>query len=472
MIAAVDVETQGLKARPEAYIIGCFATEDGKIIQTTNVKELYKTIIQEGRKQASYGKTLKVYAHNHEYDFYTYMNLQHEGLKIYNTTPFIAAIEEDGKEIIKLYDSKSIYMGKLEELGEILGIRKLRTPAKLLKNKKQKWNKKEWKELEEYNKTDTIIVIEFIKKIKEMLKEEDIRINHLITISQIAMNYLTARLRKSPELKQYREKVVEKIRGKNTERYEDFLFFNSRRGQWHRPKQTIKWKKTEKGKWKPEIIIEHGKIIQEAQRYGRNEAWQTGEFENTEYYDCNSLFPYAIMNMRIPDLRTEKRYENPTRFYKQEQLLKRIGISKAIVYNKNNKLGILPIRDTEGIIYPGPGKWIAGHWTNLELRTAIKEGYEIKRIYSSIIYKEAPINPFKEITKELYERKRTARTEFERWFYKSLLNHSYGKLAQTKLGKEIIIDNCEKSKEYTEKGFDAFNIEQSEENYTGTATHK
>ena len=172
--------------------------------------------------------------------------------------------------------------------------------------------------------------------------------------------------------------------------------------------------------------------------------------------DANSLYPYASMNIEFPKLNTEMYIKGPTRTMKVGHVIERCGISRAIVENKGNKIGLLPVRINDETYYPRKGIMI-GTWTNYELRKCVKEGYKIHDIDWTINY-ETIKNPFKEITPKLYRQKKEANNDFDYWFYKMMMNASYGKLAQTRTGQKIIIDSVEEYHKMIENGYNTTKI--------------
>ena len=106
----------------------------------------------------------------------------------------------------------------------------------------------------------------------------------------------------------------------------------------------------------------------------------------------------------------------------KENILEEIGLSHCLIYNKENKYGLLPIRTEIGNYYPKENKYLIGTWTHQELRKAKKEGYEIKKILWSITYKEAKTNPLKNYMEELYKKRQEEQNQFNSYFYKMMMN--------------------------------------------------
>lgn len=405
MIIAVDIETQGLDATK--FLMGAIYKENGTHKVFYDKKELWNYIIELGKREAKRQRMLSVYAHNAQYDFYGYADITDPNITYYSHNPFIASYKHEGKEIINFLDLMGIYRMSLAKVGEIIGIEKKEMPEQFKEG--IKITKEELEKNKEYVIRDVEIVVKAIEHIKKKLKEEGMEIRRLFTINQIALNYLMNKLVKD-------------------ERY-DKLFYN-------RQKRRLHWSR-------------YPEAIHKAYRGGRVEAFQTGKHKEITYIDANSLYGWASKEIRFPDVTTEKFIYEP----KWEEINKEIGIAKVMIENKYDELGILQIRNKGSNYYPRGGKILIGVWTIEEIEEAIKNGYEIRKIEWAIIYEEM-INPFKEITEELYK-KRIAEKGFNKFFYKQMMNCSYGKLGQKRTGQIIKIDNVEKAEEYEDQGYQA-----------------
>lgn len=194
--------------------------------------------------------------------------------------------------------------------------------------------------------------------------------------------------------------------------------------------------------------------MRKAYRGGRVEAWKTGIIKGASSVDCNSLYPYAASIMKFPDLRTEVFWNRPNREYWGE-LLSKIGICRAMLYNKDCELGFIPVRLPHLSYYPLKGKYMIGTWTTGEIRKAMKEGYKIMDIQFIITYDEMD-NPFKIIMPKLYRlRKDKSIGQFNNDFYKSIMNGGIGKFAQIRIGQEIVFDDIEKTLEYQKENWES-----------------
>lgn len=405
MIIAVDVETQGLDCTK--FVCGCLMKENSEKHEMYYTKEsLWNRIKELGQSELNRGKMLNVYSHNAIYDFYAYAPLDDPNIKWFSTTPFICSYKINERESIKFLDTMALFKGSLKKLGNAIVLEKLEMPKELYK-KETKITKELLREIEPYVKRDTEICLNSVLLFKELLKKEGIHVKRLYTINQIAINFLINKWRKLPN--------------------NDYIFWDKESGETRRTFRS--------------------KEIHGAYRGGRVEAFKTGYHGKVTYIDCNSLYPFAACNMRFPDLRTERKTKEPLKETTLKELLKKIGISRCLIENQTNNLGLLTIRTQTANYFPKAERLLIGTWTHQELAEAIKEGYKIKNIEWSVTWEDAPENPFKELFTMLYKKKNTD-NQFERYFYKMMMNACIGKLAQTRTGQEIVIDSVDKADEY------------------------
>ena len=132
-------------------------------------------------------------------------------------------------------------------------------------------------------------------------------------------------------------------------------------------------------------------------------------------------------------------------------------------------IGYLPIRLPNISYFPKKGSYLIGTWTNEEILNSLKHGYKIINIQFIITYDEIN-NPFKNVMKNLYNKRlEKDETEFNKYFYKSIMNGGIGKFAQTRIGQEIVFDNVEKIEDYILKNYEVLggiteNIKDTEKN--------
>jgi hypothetical protein len=409
----VDIETKGLDARK--FVTACIMKENGTKVHFDNKNKLWEYIIENGKKESQRSRILNVYAHNHEFDFYGYADLNDKNIKFFCFRPFIASYEVNGNKLVNFLDSYAIFKMSLKSLGEMIGLEKLDTPEEFLNA--ERITKKRIKELRPYVERDVEIVMKAMKLMKEKIALEEVSIRRLYTISQIAIAYLINILKKDDRW--------------------DKLFWNKKYGILHKSR--------------------YKELIHGAYRGGRVECFKLGEHKPVDYLDINNLYGHASMNIRFPNLNTERYIQKPLEKFDVNEILSHIGICRVMIYNRSNKIGLLPVRTGTGNYYPKEDTYLIGTYTNLEIEEAIKEGYELIDIEWAMVWDEMD-NPFKEITRKLYElRKGEKSNAFNNFFYKEMQNRSYGKLAQRKSGYEIVIDSVENAKKYLADNWEIMN---------------
>lgn len=410
VIGAVDIETQGLDARK--FLMGHIKLEDRKKGRTFYDKtELWEYIKRLGYQEFKRRKVLNLYAHNAVYDFNGYADLTDPDITYYCHRPFIASYSYHNREGIKFLDTFSLFKMSLAKIGLLVGLPKLETPQQLLEST-GKISKSTLAQIEPYMIRDVEIVLKSIEFLKNKLASSGIKLKRLYTINQIAIGYLTNEIKHIGHM--------------------DHIFLDQDKSYFHRPRF---------------YNLTHG-----AYRGGRVECFKTGIIEGASGIDCNSLYPWASLHIPFPDLRTESYYKKPLESFSQEELLSKIGLSRCIIKNTSCTLSLLPVRTENGNYYSKTGTHIIGTWTHLELQKAISEGYEILDIEWSVVWDEG-LNPFSTITPKLYHLRKKHTGLFNDYFYKMMMNASYGKLAQRKVGSKIIVDDIEKVKEYLNNNY-------------------
>lgn len=416
MIVAVSTITE--KEDKTKFLQGCLITDKGTINIFYDKEKLWETIIEIGKYDAKLKRKLKVYSHDAQEDFYSYANLQDTNISIQSTNPFIASYKgqkKNGKigDIIKFYDTQAIWRMGIEELAKKLD-ETLEKPKIFDENP----TIDEMREKEEYIVTKTKIIITSILWIKQKLKEEGILIKNYSTISQIAINYMLNKLSKAGDKK--------------------YLFYDQKGQRMH---------------W---IQENWAREIKKAQRGGRVEAYQLGEYNNVTYWDANSLFPYSATRIIIPDMRTGRKIKDPLRIYELKDLLDKVGVHNCMIYNDIDEIGIIPIRiGTNNTTYLKKGQYGIGTWTGHEIKYALENGHKIIHIETSIIYEVSEENPFLSYMTQLYDLRQNENDKLNSYFYKMMMNAGIGKLAQKTTKQEYKIDTIEEINNYTKKNWEA-----------------
>lgn len=402
-IATIDVETSGLDATGNKFILGVLYFSNSENYTFTKKEQLWNKIIEEGKKEHARKRVLTVYGHNIAYDIWNIIPRTDKRIKFYSDRPLIMEYIDTDNKIVFL-DTMNLFKMSLEKAGQIIGTNKGNIPIELLGDE----SPKNLNRIKGYCIQDCKVTMELVHEVKRMLIQDEIRIKRIYTINQVAIQYFLNKLREYNDI--------------------DFLFADKERKYLHRTK--------------------YNGTIKDAYRGGRVEAFRTGLIKDVKYIDCNNLYGYSAMNMKFPDLRTEEQIKSPLNIYDKDTVLDNIGISKVALKNVSNKIGLIQVRTDNSIYYPKEGTIIIGTYTNQEIKEALNEGYELIDIEKTTIWDEAKYNPYNTYITDLYTKRITARDEFKKYFYKQMMNSSFGKLAQHRTEQVIFIDTVEKAEEY------------------------
>ncbi len=177
-------------------------------------------------------------------------------------------------------------------------------------------------------------------------------------------------------------------------------------------------------------------LIEQFKSYygGRTEAFNRGRIKKYYYYDYNSLYPSVMCN-KYPDPNTQRESNRDTTRYLEEYE----GITKVTIGLDYLEKPLLPvmqiINNQRKLIFP-TGTW-TGYYTNVELRQAIKLGYEIQKVHKSIYFKQN-CYPFKTYVKDLYNLRmdyKQSNNPMEK-VVKLFMNSLYGKFGQKFLDRD------------------------------------
>lgn len=428
MIITIDCETQGLHARPQAYILGTICHENMTTETYNKPQDMKQRILELGEKQHKQGKTLNVYAHNLLYEWNTLQlwntpNVRYMALGKKN----IATIEDpntkkdyiyfmDTMDLIRTNDNK-----KLDTLAKTINMQKGNTPQKLMTTQKQTYDFEEINQIRQYCELDTKIVMTYVKTLKQQLENDGIKIRKLMTIGQIAINYLTNQIRNTNQKKDWLQEDYN----------QPFLY--QKRG-WY---------------WQPK----NGEQIHKAYKGGRVQAFDKGTIHNVNQIDINSLYPHCLTQIKIPKIKTENKILQPLKHFNKKEITNKIGISKVLLEKPKEKIGTTPIKTGEyEIEYPKNKSQIIGTYTHNELQNLTKNGVKIKDIEYTITWEQHENNIFKDIIQDLYE-KRQRNDGISKTLYKSIMNSMIGKLAERRTNTDIQIKTVEDYHEMTKQGY-------------------
>jgi len=384
LIASFDVETKG---GDKNVFYSCGIRDEDGFSYYTDKNEAIKHLIRLSR----YYKY--VFATNLNFDFESlfidtiyYFRLQ----RIYSGSRLIGGILKTKAGELWLSDTLNFAMMSLAKLGESVGVPKLEHPSFLGKKPK---NKKEREELKIYNERDCEVTYLFMKLIQKEVRALGGEIK--LTGGSTAMFLFRSKYLKKTIFKEHftleNEKILNFIRsslyGGRTEVFIRGLINAS----------SIEWKEF--------TLSDTPKLL---------------------YYDINSMYP-AVMLYEYPDPNSAKYW--PKGYRKSIDYFE--GVSRVRVRTtKDLHIPYLPYRLKNGrLIFP-LGEF-EGTYTHVELREAMKQGYEILNTYETVYYRRKWL-PFKDYVKDLYALRMKYKKEANpaEMCIKILLNSLYGKFSQ------------------------------------------
>ena len=142
--------------------------------------------------------------------------------------------------------------------------------------------------------------------------------------------------------------------------------------------------------------------------------------ENLHHYDVNSLYPFVALQ-DMPGIQCIKKFF----INKSVDIDNLFGFFYCEIETNNNYLGLLPVRDESGLIFPN-GKW-RGWYFSEELKYAKANGYKIKVIKGYEFNKEKDV--FKSFIDTIYKLKCNADNSADYLIFKMILNSLLGRFA-------------------------------------------
>jgi hypothetical protein len=158
---------------------------------------------------------------------------------------------------------------------------------------------------------------------------------------------------------------------------------------------------------------------------GRTEIFNRGMYKDIKYYDVNSMYPYIMSSINIPDTSVSKWIKNPSSLF-----FNNFGVSECeFVTPIYTRIPILPITQDKKLIFPLGH--IKGTWTHAEINYAVENGYKLIKIHKQLIYPYG-MREFKSYAYDLYKKRNVYKQQNSEMSVvcKLLLNSLYGKLGQ------------------------------------------
>ena len=317
--------------------------------------------------------------------------------------------------------------GKLENLGEVLGFKKLQLSQDPeeelnLKRNMKAFMESNWAMFREYAIRDAEVCARYTAKMIHLYHEHTGKFKLPITLSQIGVDLIRKYwLNKGIDPYEVvgKEQVVERYYSKKYNRY-------------------IRTKKdTEKKK-----LFYNANFLTECYHGGRNEQfWFGPSYESIWYdYDLSSAYPSAmtligrpvwndIRELRDTDELLQER-DNKTKFTPADLVFAEVEFK----FNEDVRFPCLPVRTETGLIFPREG-FASTHIS--EIRLAQRLGCQIFLKHGLKIggerhgYSKGMERPFRGFTTRcIEERKKHPKGSLENLFWKELVNSTYGKTAQ------------------------------------------
>ena len=173
---------------------------------------------------------------------------------------------------------------------------------------------------------------------------------------------------------------------------------------------------------------------------GRTEVFKLGK-GRFKVYDINSLYPYVMTKLRFPDFKNLRKMVYVD--IRQAKLLirRKEGMFTGLVRHKETYVGYLPYKDESKGKLLFPVGTMRGSWNFNELRFAIDEGVVEILECKSVIYGSPVESPFISYITELYGLRMETSDEFERFFYKIMMNSLYGRFGMRKKYSSTYFDS-------------------------------
>lgn len=421
MILTYDIETykksEDGKLEPilncQEFALGAIHKETGVTEFFTEPTKMAMRLIELIEKERRRGKRTFIYGHNSQYDFYgVFRDLLKENLimhfdggkqiKYLCFYPFMAMYGKQSDnwrfdEDAYFLDSMGYYRMPLSDVATMFGMEKLEMPEKV----------DNVEGLKEYLKRDVEVVMNAMKEMRATLKWLGFQPKRLLTAGNTSITCFLTWCKKNK-----------------------LLWAFSDKGRTYQGKNILK--------------------IRPSFRGGRTECFRTGLFENCIKIDCNAMYPYIMTQMEFPNLKSEFYVEG----MRAENYLDKIGVVECTIKAPTREkldYGYLPIR-FGGLVHFPLDCEMTGTWTTLEIRKAMKLGYELINIKWGVFYHTSRVNPFKDYMEHLWKMRQQA-TGVKKQVIKLLMNSLYGKWAQYRADEDLRLIERGQLREYEEKGY-------------------
>lgn len=376
--AVVDTETWGLGGK---LAFGIIYINDKNKFEFRSKEQFYEII--------KANKIETIYAHNMEFDCIKirdcacYLELMEGTQPIYAGGLLLKIIDNTG--LIWL-NSLALLKNSVDELGQSLGLKKLKTPEKYINPEKHHKiiSNKDIK----YCIRDCKIIKEYLEKIFEFTGKQ------CLTIASSAM-YL------------FRNKFL-------------------KRSYWNNE--------------------ELSRYFRESYYGGRVECFSFGK-QDANVYDINSLYPYVMRNIKLPNFSRLKYCDNITIDKLKTYINNFYGMANVTIKINNDYLGYLPYKINGKLSFPVGT--LTGSYNFNELKFCIENGCEILNVNYVCYSVDCIENFFTDYIDYLYKIKKE-NDGAERAIAKYFLNSLYGKFGQHKADEVFYLNQYEFDKKILE----------------------
>ena len=177
---------------------------------------------------------------------------------------------------------------------------------------------------------------------------------------------------------------------------------------------------------KPILKSNYIEFVRYAYKGGRVEAFRIGKVEDIKVYDINSLFPYIMLNYKMPE--TKKCFRSNT-------LITRAEAFQILNCTIRQNTNIPPL----GVKYNGKLMFangtISGFFTNEEIEYLIKGNFgELLKIHTSLVF-DWKGKIFSNTIQSLYDLRMLYKKSYSNEIIKNIMNGGYGKFAQSNMNE-------------------------------------
>lgn len=175
---------------------------------------------------------------------------------------------------------------------------------------------------------------------------------------------------------------------------------------------------------KPILKSDYIEFVRYAYKGGRVEAFRIGKVEDVKVFDINALFPYVMLNFKMPEpkkcFRSNKLIDPEEAFQILNCVIRQKSYIPALGVKHNGKLMFM-------------NGYINGFFTNEEIDYLVKGNFgELVKIHTSLVF-DWKGKIFSETIQELYNLRMLYKNSYASTIIKFIMNGGYGKFAQSNM---------------------------------------